>query len=447
MDGLLNALKGKVDQAEVYHLKTQAVPIEFRSGGLESVKSKHTEGMALRVLSDGRLGFATTTDMKDPSELITSAIASAAFGEKSDFSFPAGSAPSQSDVYDPAIADISEEEVIKTGEEAIARLHNAEPEADLNVTINKVIETVAISNTAGCNIEEKRTYLSLGIEARKTREGDIFTIFAEGDARFNEDLTVDPLVDRLIRYFAYGEKVVPAPAKKLPVVFTPHGAITLLLPLIIGFNGKSVYMGTSPLKGRIGEELFDPRFSLADDGTLPHGPRSSGFDDEGTPTVQTPLASKGIIKGFLYDLRTAALAGTAPTGNGYKGGLFGHGGFRTPQSVGIGNILVSVGDKDEDEIIARIEEGLIVDSVLGLGQGNIATGEFSNNVAVAFKIEKGKIVGRVKNTMIAGNTYNLLKEHLIALGDSAQWVQGTVRTPVIAVDQVNVVGQTRVTKR
>jgi predicted Zn-dependent protease len=49
--------------------------------------------------------------------------------------------------------------------------------------------------------------------------------------------------------------------------------------------------------------------------------------------------------------------------------------------------------------------------------------------------------------MIAGNTYNLLKEHLIALGDSAQWVQGTVRTPVIAVDQVNVVGQTRVTKR
>jgi len=441
MDGLLNALREKVDQAEVYHLKTQAIPIEFRSGGLESVKIKQTEGMALRVLSDDRLGFATTTDMKDPSELITSAIASAAFGEKSDFSFPAGSDHSHPDVYDPVIADISEEELIKTGEEAIARLHDAEPEADLNVTINKVIETVAISNTAGCNLEEKRTHLSLGIEARKTREGDIFTIFAEGDARFNEDISVDPLVDRLIRYFAYGKKIVPAPAKKLPVVFTPDGAITLLLPLIIGFNGKSVYMGTSPLKGRIGEELFDPRFSLADDGILPRGPRSSGFDDEGTPTVQTPLVSNGIIKGFLYDLRTAALAGTAPTGNGYKGGLFGHGGFRTPQSVGIGNILVSVGDKDEDEIIDGIEEGLLVESVLGLGQGNITTGEFSNNVAVAFKIKKGKIVGRVKNTMIAGNTYNLLKEHLIALGDRAQWVHGTVRTPAIAVDQVNVVGQ------
>ncbi|MEA3356407.1 MAG: TldD/PmbA family protein [Candidatus Bipolaricaulota bacterium] len=441
MDGLLNALREKVDQAEVYHLKTQAIPIEFRSGRLESVKIKQTEGMALRVLSDDRLGFATTTDMKDPSELIASAIASAAFGEKSDFSFPAETDHSHPDVYDHAIADISEEELIKTGEEAIARLHDAEPEADLNVTINKVIETVAISNTAGCNLEEKRTHLSLGIEARKTREGDIFTIFAEGDARFNEDLSVDPLVDRLIHYFAYGKNIVPAPAKKLPVVFTPQGAITLLLPLIIGFNGKSVYMGTSPLKGRIGEELFDPRFSLADDGTLPRGPRSSGFDDEGTPTVQTPLASNGIIKGFLYDLRTAALAGTAPTGNGYKGGLLGRGGFRTPQSVGIGNILVSVGDKDEDGIIARIEEGLIVDSVLGLGQGNITTGEFSNNVAVAFKIEKGKIVGRVKNTMIAGNTYNLLREHLIALGDRAQWVHGTVRTPMIAVDQVNVVGQ------
>ncbi len=104
------------------------------------------------------------------------------------------------------------------------------------------------------------------------------------------------------------------------------------------------------------------------------------------------------------------------------------------------NVLVSVGDQEESEIIAGIEEGLLVESVLGLGQGNIAAGEFSNNVAVAFKIEKGKIVGRVKNTMIAGNTYTLLKEHLIALSSEARWAHGTLYTPAIAVDQVNVVG-------
>ncbi len=441
MEGLLKTLRERVDQAEIYHLKTRTVPVEFRSGKLESIKNKAIEGMALRVIDGGRLGFATTTDMKDPSELVTAAVASAAFGEESGFSFPMAADPSHPEVHDRAVTDLSEEKMIAIGEGVIARLHDAEPEADVNLTIVKIVEEVEISNTAGCEVEEERTRLSLVVEAGKAREGDIFLLFAGDVTRFREDLSTDALVDRLIRYLRYGEKIVPAPSKKLPVVFTPDGAIALLLPLIVGFNGKSVYMGTSPLKDRIGEVVFDPRFSLTDDGTLSRGPRSSGFDDEGRPTTRTPLASDGIVNGFLYDLRTAVLAGAAPTGNGYKGGLFGSGGFRTPPSVGVGNILVSVGDKDENEIIDGIEEGLLVESVLGLGQGNITTGEFSNNVAVAFKIEKGKIVGRVKNTMIAGNTYTLLKDHLIALSNAESWVHGTLHTPVIAVDQVNVVGQ------
>ena len=441
MDGLLNTLKGKVDQAEIYHLKTRTVPIEFRSGKLESIKSKEIEGMALRVIDDGRLGFATTTDLKDSSELITAAIASAAFGEKSAFSFPMEKEPARVEVYDRAVVDLSEEEMIAIGEGALTRLHEADPEADVNLSIAKAVETVEIYNTAGCKVDEERTQLSLSIEAGKAREGDIFILSAGDVTRFQEDLSVDALVDRLIRYLRYGEKIVPAPSKELPIVFTPYGAIALLLPLLVGFNGKSVYTGTSPLKDRIGESVFDSRFSLTDDGTLSRGPRSGGFDDEGIPTTRTPLVSDGIVNSFVYDLRTAALAGATPTGNGYKGGLFGGGGFRTPPGIGMSNVLVSLGDQEESEIIAGIEEGLLVESVLGLGQGNIAAGEFSNNVAVAFKIEKGKIVGRVKNTMIAGNTYVLLKDNLIALGNSPTWVLGAVNTPPIAVDGVSVIGQ------
>jgi len=105
------------------------------------------------------------------------------------------------------------------------------------------------------------------------------------------------------------------------------------------------------------------------------------------------------------------------------------------------NVLLAPGDVPEEELIAGIDEGLLVDSVLGLGQGNINSGEFSNNIAVAFKIEKGKIVGRVKNTMISGNSYDLLKDHLIGLGKETRFVHGILSTPMIAVDKVNVVGE------
>jgi PmbA protein len=228
------------------------------------------------------------------------------------------------------------------------------------------------------------------------------------------------------------------PSKKLPVVFTPNGAITLLLPLVFGLNGKSVHMGISPLKGRVGETVLDPRFSIADDATLSRGVRSSGFDDEGMSASKNPLVGGGVLRGFLYDLQTAASVGTQSTGNGYRAR-----GFRSPPDVGTSHLCVGEGEISWEKMIAEIKEGLLVDFVLGLGQGNISSGEFSNNVAVAFKIEGGKVVGRVKDTMIAGNVYDLLKNHLIAVGDRPQWanVRLALHTPPIAVDAVSVVSR------
>ncbi len=441
MDKVLEALKNRVDQAEIYRRRAKTIPIEFRSGKLESIKSKETEGIALRVIANGRLGFSTTTDMADPSVLSEAAIAAAAFGEEAEFSFSSDSPTSIDGVYDKKIVDLSEEALIELGKKVVADLRAADTQVDINLSLTKTVEAVTIRNTSGLDVEEERTRIGLSAEVGKTSEGDIFVLFDEQEVRAMSDLDPDRLVKRIVDFLRYGRKIVSAESKKLPVVFTPNGTIALLLPLMVGFNGKSVYMGTSPLKGRIGERAFDPRFSLTDDGTIPRAPRSSAFDDEGTSSSRTPLVSQGTIEGFTYDLWTAALAKAAPTGNGYKGGLLGGGGFRTPPNIGVSNVIVAAGDKSEDEIISSIEEGLLVESVLGLGQGNLASGEFSNNVAVAFKIEDGKIVGRVKNTMIAGNSYELLKDNLIALGNSPTWALGAVNTPLIAVNGVSVIGQ------
>ncbi len=81
-------------------------------------------------------------------------------------------------------------------------------------------------------------------------------------------------------------------------------------------------------------------------------------------------------------------------------------------------------------MVQDIKEGLVIEQLMGAEQGNVLGGDFSGNVLLGYKIENGKIVGRVKNTMVSGNVYQVLKE-IAALGKEAKWVGGGVYTPHI----------------
>ncbi len=80
-------------------------------------------------------------------------------------------------------------------------------------------------------------------------------------------------------------------------------------------------------------------------------------------------------------------------------------------------------------MIASMDEGIIVDQVMGgAGQGNVLTGDFSVNVHLGFKVEHGKIMGRVKDTMVAGNTIKALND-IVAISDRAEWAYGQYSAP------------------
>ena len=143
MKEILGRLKGKVDQAEVYHLRSKSVPVTFRAGRLESVKIQETQGLALRVIHGGRLGFGTSTDIKDPSALVASAVATSAYGDSAGFTFPGKRPAGGPAVHDRAVEKMTEKDLIGIGEEAIARLTKANPTLTANVNVTKVVETVS----------------------------------------------------------------------------------------------------------------------------------------------------------------------------------------------------------------------------------------------------------------------------------------------------------------
>jgi PmbA protein len=92
-------------------------------------------------------------------------------------------------------------------------------------------------------------------------------------------------------------------------------------------------------------------------------------------------------------------------------------------------------------MIKDVKEGLIVDTLIGAEQGNILNGDFSGNVLLGYKIENGEITGRVKDTMVAGNVYQLLKQ-IEAIGKDARWVEGFLLTPCLYCSGLSVASKT-----
>ena len=194
----------------------------------------------------------------------------------------------------------------------------------------------------------------------------------------------------------------------------------------MGFDGKNVFLGASPLAGKLGEKIADERLSITDNPLVDYATNSGKYDGEGVPHQITPLIEDGVVRNFLYDLDTAGRAGTKSTGNG----------------VGCNptNVVIKEGNTPYEEMVKNTREGLLVHSVMGLGQGNPISGEFSVNVQLGYKIENGEIVGRVKDVMLAGNTYDAIR-NITAIGDEAEWVYGSLLTPPVQIGSLSVVAK------
>ncbi|MFC2052047.1 metallopeptidase TldD-related protein, partial [Chloroflexota bacterium] len=195
-------------------------------------------------------------------------------------------------------------------------------------------------------------------------------------------------------------------------------------------NGKIVLEGASPVGNKLGQVVFDEKLCLYDDSTIAYRPGSHPCDDEGVSSQRTPLIEQGVVTGFLYDLQTAALTHTQSTGNGHRS----RGGLPSPSPNAF---IIAPGKTTFDEMVSDIKEGLVIEQLMGAGQGNVLGGDFSGNVLLGYKVENGKITGRVKDTMLSGNIYQLLKQ-IAAIGSEAKWVGGFLSTPPLYFPSVSV---------
>ncbi len=420
-ESILNsALRRGAQQAEVFALEAEETPVRFEANRLKEINSRQSSGVALRVIVDGRIGFASSTRPDDVEEVVQAAVETAPFGPEAHFDFPSNVQAPTVEVFDATVESLAVDEMIHAGQSLIDAVRRAEPELLCDASVRRGVSTVAIANSNGGRFNYRGTAYSAWLHGTLIRGTDMLFV-GDGDASCRANLDLKAAEQSIVRQLEYSRRTAEVRTAELPVIFTSIGVgEALASPLTIAFSGRMVHQAQSPLVGCLGKELYDARLSVSDDATQPYRPASRPVDDEGVPSRRVPLIEKGVVRSFLYDLQTAGLAEAESTGSAERS-------LATQPSISTTCLMIETGDTTFDEMVRGVKEGLVVEELMGAGQGNVMGGDFSGNVLLGYKIERGEIVGRVKDTIVAGNVHQALKR-LVAIGNECRWVGGSLCT-------------------
>ena len=196
---------------------------------------------------------------------------------------------------------------------------------------------------------------------------------------------------------------------KYDVVIDGKQMRSLLAAFSSAFSAKNALLGMSRLAGKEGEKIAADLVTITDDPMREGCPVQTPFDEEGVATYKKTVVENGVLKTMLYDLTTATKTGKKTTGNGRRGGNI------APYNFGI-----CAGNESQDELFAKVGDGIYVTGVKGLHAGaNAITGDFSVE-SEGFLIKDGKKAGPVKSFTIAGNFFEMLKA-VDSLGNEVKW--------------------------
>jgi PmbA protein len=417
------ALQTGAEAAEVFQSCSASRPVSFEANRLKQLESTQSDGTALRLWKAGRPGLAVAHGPVEPQALVDRAIALSQLNEPEAIELTGATTQHYPDVGE--IVPI--EQLVAWGQEAIALVREHFPDILCAGEWECEAEATRLINSQGLDIGYLDTTLSCYLSVEWVR-GEDFLGISDGQT---ERGTLNPqeLAQQILQRLHWANQNVAPPQGRVPVLFTSKAADMLWGTVQAALNSKQVLENASPWSDYRGKIVTDSAITLYQDPQA--GPFSCPFDDEGIPTQSLIFIQTGELQNFYSDRTTGRLLGQTSTGNGFRPSL---GSYPAP---GLYNFLVTSGTESLLDLIASLDEGLIVDQMLGGGAG--ISGEFSINVELGYRIQNGQVVGRVKDTMVSGNVYTALK-NLVKLGDDAGW-NGSCYTPSLIVEGLSTTGR------
>ncbi len=416
------AKESGIQDSEVYHVQSQSRPIFFEGNRLKQLESSQSEGTALRLWRERCPGLAVAYGKVSPKTLVDKAIAITELNDPQIIEL----APARRSIHPDTGKSLPIEDLIDLGRDAIARIRDFYPETICSAEIECETETTTLINSQGLYCQYTETSLSYSVGVELVRGEDFLGIY---DGEYSKDrLDSDRVVEDILQRLNWAQTNAPAVTGKVPVLFTANAATLLWDTVMMALNGKQVLEKSSPWSDRKGERVISPLLTMSQQPSIE--PYSCPFDDEGTATQNLNLITQGRLDNFYCDRFVGRELGLGTTGNGFRPSL---GSYPTPSLV---NVIFEPGNGSLKDLITQLDNGIIVDQILGSGAD--ISGDFSINVDLGYRVTNGEVVGRVKDTAIAGNVYNVLKE-IVALGNDRSW-NGSCYTPSVIVEGLSVVG-------
>jgi PmbA protein len=432
---------GTGEQVEAFVGRSTSTSVKVHGGAIESLTRATSAGIGVRVVEDGRQGFAWAGSLDDDvvAEVLAEARDNVPYAQPEPW---VGLA--EPDGVEPPPIDLWREGLLA---------HPTERKVDLALELERAVRARdprirgvrtaqwadgagegAVATSTGIAVAGRSTFCHLAVQALaggadgETRTGYGVSVGREPDD-IDLDQAADDAVDRATRLLG---AVQPA-SGSVTLVLEPRMAATLLGVVAGTLNGESVLKRRSPFADRVGEPIASPLVTLVDDPTDPMSLGADSHDGEGLATRRVPLIVDGVLQGFLHNTMTGRRAGVPSTASAVRG-------YRSTPGVGAQALALATGAGSLDDLVAAVEHGILVQSMTGLHSGvNPVSGDFSVGVE-GLMVRGGQRAEPIREATIASTLRRLLLD-VSAVGGDREWTPGGIGAATLLIPGVTLSGR------
>jgi len=428
------------EAVEVYVSRGTETDVHVYDGEVESLSSATVAGAGIRVVADGRQGFAYVGLLEEGAlaEALAEARDNASYATPEGWvglPAPDGASPTLHDLWRDELASFPVERKVALALDLEREVKSADPRIT-NVESARWSDAsseMALASSLGVTASDKSTscYLSVTAVAGEGDQNKLGHAYTVG--RAPSDLVASKAageaVDRAVRLLG----ATQPKSAHLPVVFEPRVSAQLLGLVSSLLSGERVLKGTSLFADRLGEAVASRAVTLVDDPTNEVAWGASSFDDEGLACRRNTMIDEGVLACFLYDGTSARRAGTSSTASAVRAG------FKSAPGVGARAVYLVPGELSAEEVLGTIGDGLLVQSVSGMHSGvNPVSGDFSVG-AEGLLFSGGVLSAPVREVTIASSIQRML-QGVACVGSDLEWLPSSAAGLTLAISEMSMSG-------